>query len=1030
MKGVSNSIDFAKMEESVLKFWKDENIFQKSVDLNRNKEHYVFYDGPPFATGLPHYGHILTSYIKDSIPRYFTMRGFFVDRRWGWDCHGLPVEYEIEKKIGVSGKHDIEEYGIDKFNAECKNIVFRYADEWQEIIERLGRWVDFSRQYRTMDKTYMESVMWAFSEFYKKGLIYESPRVIQYCNRCQTPLSNFEVGLDDAFREKIDPAITIKARIKNSRNDNILVWTTTPWTLPSNVAIAVGKDLDYCLLKLEDETRVWIAKECIKRYKVLQNAEVLEEKKGDFFIGQHYEAFFNYNKEVETDGLFIVHGDFVETGTGTGFVHLAPTYGEDDARICAQWGIKGFDPIGLDGKFTQLVPDLEGIDVFDANPIIINKLKENKSFFCREEYRHNYPHCWRCDHPLIYRAISSWYLKVPEIKDDMLKNNQKIHWVPKHIKDGRFGKWLEGARDWSISRNRYWGSPVPVWKCDRCGKITVPSSIAELEELSGCEVHDLHRPAIDNVTWKCNEEGCCGHMRRVPEVLDCWFESGAMPFAQVHYPFENKEWFQKNFPAQFVVEYIAQTRGWFNTMVTEATGLFNKPPFTNAICHGVVLAEDGRKMSKHLKNYPDPMVVVNKYGSDALRIALLSSPIVRGQDLAFSESSVRDAMRRYILPLWNSFSFLTTYIELFNNYEPSEIISSTNRSDQYILAELELLKENVSSAIESYDFVKVYNVILNFIETLSKWYIRINRSRFWATDIAVDSKDAFDTLYTVMKESSLVMAPFIPFTCEYIYKYLGGYSAHLQAWPKSFIQRHNDKLLNDVDTVRAIIDAIQRIRATKNIKVRHPLKEAKVCGVEQHILDDYSKLIEEQTNVKNVVLCKNPDEIASIHIVLNKSLAPKLKQQFMMVKRAIENSEYNILPNGNMQVGEIIVDAVDFQIQRIALCDKDAVAQNRNVIVALSIEIDDELYLEGLARDANRYIQDLRKKKQMDYQKRIAIDVYVTKDWEKSFKKHISWISSQALIEEVYYSDIELCNPMVCENDESGVLMVNIRDID
>jgi len=1026
MKGVSNNVNFAKIEEEVLEYWRENNTFKKSLNKSKNNDQYVFYDGPPFATGLPHYGHILTTYIKDTIPRYFTMKGFYVDRRWGWDCHGLPVELEIEKNLDISGKKDIEEFGIDKFNDACKNIVFRYADEWIQIIERIGRWVDFDRQYRTLDLTYMESVMWAFSEFYKKGLIYETPRVVPYCNRCETPLSNFETGLDDSFRERTDPAITVKIAANDNSGENFLIWTTTPWTLPSNVAIAIGENIDYLLLK-NDYELLWIAKDCVGRYKnKLENAEVVKTIKGKELIGRKYTPIFDYNKN-NSNGCKIISADFVEVDTGTGFVHLAPTFGEDDSIACNRENINGFDPVGLDGKFTYLVPDLEGIDVFEANNPIIARLKENGKFFYRENYKHNYPHCWRCDNPLIYRAISSWYVKVTDFKDKMIANNQKINWIPKHIKDGRFGKWLEGIRDWSISRNRYWGSPIPVWKCSECNEIFVPDSIESISKISQQNVTDLHRPAIDNVLWKCTKPNCNGHFRRVPEVLDCWFESGAMPFAQVHYPFENKEWFNDNFPASFVVEYVAQTRGWFNTMVTEAAGIFNKPPFKNVICHGVVLAADGRKMSKRLKNYPDPMDVISKYGSDALRVCLLSSPVVKGLDISFSEDGVRDALRRYIIPLWNSFSFLTTYVELSKGYKPKEIVNSDNINDKYIFAEFENLKAELTHNIEAYDLPKCYSLLLGFTETLSKWHIRNNRARFWANELDNDVIAAFDTLYTIIKEFSVLCAPFYPFISEYIYKYLTGESVHLQDWLSAVEERKNEKLKEEVNVVRNIIESIRRIREKEKIKIRQPLQVAKVSGVTPKLLELYGSLIKDQTNVKEIQLCGNSDEISKMTITLAKTLAPKLKQNFMTVKNSVQNNEFELLPSGELKVGDFVLETTDFEVQRVPLLENEAVSQNRNIVVVLSLDINEELYLEGLSRDMNRLIQDLRKKLNLKYETRIQIQINATGDWLKSFSKHQKWIMSQTLANKVIYS--LSTEPLINENDETGILQINIDSI-
>ncbi len=1026
MKAVPNNVNFAKIDEEVLTFWKEENVFKQSLEKNREKEQYVFYDGPPFATGMPHYGHILTTYIKDTIPRYFTMKGFFVDRTWGWDCHGLPIEFEIEKELNLSGKKEIEEYGLDKFNSACQDIVLKYSDNWVSIIERIGRWVDFDRQYKTMDLPFMESVMWAFSEFYKKNLIYESPRVIPYCNRCETPLSNFETGLDDSYREKTDPAITIKVKNNDETSEFFLVWTTTPWTLPSNVVLAVGNEIDYVLVELEEGEKGWIAKDCIERYKnKLSNPKILKSAKGKDLVGKKYDPIFNYNKNNK-NGFKIISADFVETDAGTGIVHLAPTFGEDDSICCKKEGIEGFDPVGLDGKFTNLVPDFEGVDVFEANNEIIRALKEEHKFFYRENYKHNYPHCWRCDSPLIYRAINSWYIKVTDFKEKMVENNKTINWIPKHIRDGRFGKWLEGARDWSISRNRYWGSPIPVWKCDCCNEIHVPSSIKELETVSDMKVESLHRPAIDNIAWKCKKENCNGTFKRVPEVLDCWFESGAMPFAQVHYPFENKEWFNNNFPASFIVEYVAQTRGWFYTMVVESTALFNKPPFKNSICHGVVLAEDGRKMSKRLKNYPDPMEIVSKYGSDALRISLLSSPVVKGQDILFSENSVKEALRRYIIPLWNSFSFLTTYSELLKSCTPKSIENSNNINDKYIFSEFEDLKQELSKAIESYELPKCYNLLLDFIETLTKWYIRNNRARFWISELNNDSQEAFDTLFSIIKEFSIVSAPFIPFISEYIFKYLTGQSVHLEDWPQDVENRKDNKLVEDVKIVREVIEGIRRIRETEKIKIRQPLQVVRMTGVSEDIIDLYGELIKEQTNIKEIHIHSNAKEFAQENIVINtKLLAPKLKKDFNTVKAMISNNEFELLDNGNLKVGNFLIENSDFGIVNKPLFENDALTQNRNIVIALSMEITDTLYSEGLARELNRLIQDLRKQIDLKYDSRIEIKIDASGDWKKSFEEHKEWIMTQCLAKDVSYN-VE--KPLVEKNDERGVLKISISN--
>ena len=822
MAPVPSAISFPKMEEEVLDFWKKNRVFEKSLEKTKDKPPYIFYDGPPFATGMPHYGHILTSYIKDTIPRFFTMQGHFVDRRWGWDCHGLPIEYEIEKKLGISGKQAIEAYGIDRFNQACADIVLKYADSWEAIINRIGRWVDFGRQYRTMDLSYMESVMWVFKTLYDKGLIYESLKVVPYCNRCQTPLSNFETGLDDSFRLRDDPAVTVAFQDSKDPGMFYLAWTTTPWTLPSNLALAVNPDLDYCLVEKENSGKFVLAQARLDSYgRQLEGATIVKRFKGKDLVGKSYKPLFDFadeasqNASEKANRFTILAADYVLADSGTGIVHTAPAFGEEDFNLCRAAGIETFDLVGQDGCFTQAAGALAGTDVFQANALIIKQLKEKGQIFSHESFRHAYPHCWRCDNPLIYRTISSWYVKVTQFKALMSEKNLNINWIPGHIKEGRFGRWLEGARDWAISRNRFWGSPIPVWRCDTCNARFVPESIEQLSKISGQKVADLHRPNCDNIRFDCTAPGCKGKMTRVPEVLDCWFESGAMPYAQVHFPFENKSEFEQNFPASFIVEYVAQTRGWFYTLMVEAAAIMEKHPFENAICHGVILADDGRKMSKSLKNFPDPMKVVKEHGSDGLRIYLLSSAVVKGADIRFSEKGVKDSVRRYLIPLWNSLHFFTSYAQLAKGYTPEKIQwlnTDAALADRHMLSELETLKQQVDLAAKAYALPQVYAKILDFIETLSGWYIRNNRERFWVDKINPDSAAAFNTLYTVLVESACICAPFIPFTTEYIHRHLTGQSVHLSDWPVQVPERLDSELNQAVGQVRALIEGGRSLR--------------------------------------------------------------------------------------------------------------------------------------------------------------------------------------------------------------------------
>lgn len=1032
MKTLPTDVSFPRMEEEILQCWDDENTFQQSLDIRRDATPYIFYDGPPFATGLPHYGHILTSYIKDSIPRYFTMRGNFVDRRWGWDCHGLPVEYEVEKMLNFSGgKKEIEAYGIANFNDKCKEIVLRYAADWEKIVHRIGRWVDFKRQYKTMDLSYMESIMWVFSEMYRKGLIYEKLRVVTYCNRCETALSNFEAGLDDSYRDREDPAITVCFRSVDDPGVSFLAWTTTPWTLPSNLALGVNREIEYTLFSLSGGEQVWIAEACAHKYaKLLADAGKVRTVKGEALLGKAYMPPFD--AAAGTPNAFrILHGDFVDTSAGTGIVHLAPCFGEDDNIVCQEAGIALFDPVGINGKFTEKVPEFAGQDVFEANPNIIRVLKEKGLLFHREQYHHSYPHCWRCDNPLIYRTINSWYVSVSRFREEMVNNNKEIFWVPNHIRDGRFGQWLEGARDWSISRNRYFGAPIPVWRCEACGDIFVASSLASLKEKCGYAITDLHRPVCDQVEWACEKEGCAGHMKRVPEVLDCWFESGGMPYAQEHFPFENEDHFRKNFPASFIVEYISQTRGWFYTLMVESTILMGKPPFRNAICHGVILAEDGRKLSKRLRNFPDPIEVVNTHGSDALRICLLSSPVVKGQDIRFSEKGVHEAVRRYILPLWNVSHFFTSYAVLLEGYVPRLLDTATAEEDRHILSELEMFRKEIMQCMEKYDLPAVYRSIMAFLDTLSGWYVRNNRQRFWTTSLTEDAEQALNTLYTVLNELLLIIAPFIPFASDFIYRRLhDGKSVHLQDWPGERVERIDAALVKDIDKVRCIIETVRKIREKNRIKLRQPLDTVILSNVDASLVERYEQLIATQCNIKHIRAMANADELASAtYALVRKTAGPALKDDYGVVLKALGEGDFEMQPDGRILCRGHVLSGGMYTVtwtSRVDNVDVMPVDDASGTVAGLSLEITEGLKLEGLSREINRHLQDLRKKKQLEYDDRVALFVAAEGDWAKAFTTHKAWIMDQLLAEELHN---EAGEAEVSITDDSGSFLANLEKI-
>ncbi len=811
----NQNLDFARMEEDILRFWQEQKIFEKSVEIRNfsgeidednispvvepcalknhvncrhpkeERSEFVFYDGPPFANGLPHYGHLLTGFIKDLVARYQTMKGKKVERRFGWDTHGLPVEMETEKeltaKLGrqISGQIAIQEYGIEKFNDACRASVMRYADDWENYVTRQGRFVDFKNSYKTMDLSYMESVIWAFKQLFDKGLLYEDFRVVPYSWACQTPLSNFETRMDNSYRQKASKAVTIKFELENSpfgAKTSLVAWTTTPWTLPSNLGLAVGKEIEYAVLKKGDENLILAAGLVEKFAKDLGEIEIIKTVKGSELVGLKYKPLFPYLVEKTKNSFVILHGDFVSTEEGTGIVHLAPGFGEDDQLLCKANGIPTLCPVDEGGKFTNEMFDLpelsiKGKQVFETNDDIIKYLKGTGAWLKTEQYLHNYPHCWRTDTPLIYRAVSSWYVEVTKFKDRMVELNQGVNWIPNHIKDGQFGKWLEGARDWSITRNRFWGCPVPVWKSET-GKIRVFGSVAELEKISGQKVENLHRPFIDNITFEENGET----YKRVSDVLDCWFESGSMPYAQVHYPFENKEWFEDNFPADFITEYVAQTRGWFYTLFVLSTALFDRAPFKNVICHGTILDEKSQKLSKRLRNYADPLEVFSTQGSDAMRFYMISQPVMRGQELRIDKEgkAIRDTLRLSIKPLINAFNFFCLYANAdgikANRIEYKQDLS--NILDRYILAKLKATVTKIDAAMTNYDTVSACEEFNQFFEALNNWYIRRNRQRFWKGELDADKQNAYDVLYTVLVTMCETSAPLLPFTSEFVWKSL------------------------------------------------------------------------------------------------------------------------------------------------------------------------------------------------------------------------------------------------------------------
>lgn len=862
-----------KYEEQILKFWKDNNIFEESIHIREGAPYFSFYDGPPFATGKPHYGHILITTIKDAVLRYKTMKGFQVPRRVGWDCHGLPVENLIEKELNIKNKKEIEELGVDKFNEYCKKSVFACVEDFEKTLERVGRWADYSNAYSTMDKDYTESVWWVLKKLWDKNLVKKDYRVSPYCPRCATTLSNFEVN--QGYKGVKNRSIYVKLKLKN-RDEFLLIWTTTPWTLPQNVAVAINKEEDYVCVKSNNEKYI-LAK---KRLEILNEEYKIEKEfKGEKLLKLRYEPVFNYLKNVEKveNAFQVVHGDFVGTEDGTGLVHVATMYGEDDHNIGKKYDLPFIHTVDESGNFLDFVEDYKGRYVFDTNKDIINDLKNRGVLYKEELVEHTYPFCWRCDSPLMYYAKESYYLMVTKFKEELIENNKKIHWVPSHIKEGRFGKWLQGARDWDFARNRFWGAPIPIWKCEECENMVCVGSIKELEKLKiEGNIEDLHKPYIDNVYLKCE---CGGKMKRTPEVFDCWFESGSMPYAEWHYPFENKELVEKTFPADFIAEGLDQTRGWFYTLHVIATALTledinlgkNNPAFKNVIVNGLVLDKTGRKLSKRLKNYPEVSDIFEKYGADALRYFLLSSTNI-GEDYRFSEDRVKEVWRKIILSLENCFTFYNTYKK--NGKETK----SNNILDRWILSKLTTLNKEMVQYLDNYELTRAIRLFNDFIDDFSNWYIRRSRRRFQKPESNLEFEEAETTLRFILKEISKIMAPFIPFITEKIYQELKDdgelSSVHLCDFPELKDDLVDIKLEDEMKEAREIVNLALNERMEKGIKVRQPLAFAKIKKkIDKRLID----IIKDEINVKEILI----DNSISEEVLLNFELTDELKEEGM-----------------------------------------------------------------------------------------------------------------------------------------------------
>ncbi len=1048
------------IEEEILQYWKENNTFEKSVESRDAGEagsnEFVFYDGPPFANGLPHYGHLLTGYVKDVVGRHQTMNGHRVERRFGWDTHGLPAELETERELGIVDKTQVEGptgIGIQAFNEACELSVLRYTRQWEDYVTRQARWVDFKDDYKTLDPEYMESTLWAFKTLYDKDYIYEGYRVLPYCWNDETPLSNHELKMDDdVYQDRQDQTATVGVVMLdedgNPTDDLALIWTTTPWTLPSNLAIAVGPDVDYVVAAPKEGDlagkRVIVAKALLEEHAKELGATpedvgelVVEELKGTDLEGRRYAPMFPYFANVEDgapgpNAFQIVTADFVTTEDGTGLVHMAPAFGEDDMNVCLANGIKTVVPVDEGGLFTAEVSDYQGTQVFDANKLILADLRDQTGPIARMDedrrpqlvrqasYVHSYPHCWRCREPLIYRAVSSWFVEVPKFKDRMLELNKEINWVPGHLQDGQFGKWLEGARDWSISRTRFWGAPIPVWKSDNpeYPRVDVYGSYQQISDDFGVPVDqiDLHRPAVDTLV-RPNPDDPTGKsmMRRVPEVLDCWFESGAMPFASVHYPFENQEWFEDHYPGDFIVEYIGQTRGWFYTLHVLATALFDRPAFRTSLVHGIILGNDGRKMSKSLRNYPDVSGVFETYGSDAMRWFLLNSPVVRGGNLMVTEEGIRDAVRQVLLPLWNTYYFLTLYGNASNGGQgispvrldgEDSSIAALGEMDRYLLARTKEVAQDVRQAMDDYDIPKATNLLRGHLDVITNWYVRTQRDRFWAED-----QDAFNVLYTTLVVFAEAAAPLMPLLTEEIWRGLtGGESVHLTTYPQLPASWDNPGLVEHMDQVRDLVSAAHGLRKANSVRVRQPLGELTVVVENPEELAGFAPVIASEVNVKNVEFAAPED--SGFEAQQQLGLNPR---EFSADIRPLTSKLFAASKSGQWQLSEdgstVTFDGVEAGGKPVVLTgnqftvttkvsgtgDEVAAVLDNGAFVVLDTALTKELEDEGYARDLVRTVQDARKDAGLHVADRINLTIQVPAGQEDAVAKHREMICEETL---------------------------------
>ncbi len=1028
-RSVDPEVRFSAMEERILALWEQDRAFQESVRRRPADRRFVFFDGPPFATGLPHYGHLLAGTIKDIVPRYWTMKGFRVERRFGWDCHGVPIENLIQDQLGLNTVRDIETFGVEKFNEACRAGVLKYTREWRKTVTRMGRWVDFDHEYKTMDLSFMESVWWVFQQCFERGLIYQGYRIQPYSPALATPLSNFEVN--QGYRLRQDPSVTVIFPLEGS-DEALLAWTTTPWTLPSNLAVAIRGNLEYSLVAREGR-KYWIAESRRAAY-FADDDPVLDKVQGQALAGRRYRPLFQYAPYLSEKQYTLLVADFVSDADGTGAVHIAPSFGEEDFQLGLREGLGLFDPLDAEGRFTHLVPEWTGIGAKDADKSILHRLKSEGRVFRHETLEHSYPHCWRTDVPLLYRALKNWFLAVDKpitsadgetktLKEWMIDCNRQIRWVPEHIRDGRFGKWLEGARDWNLSRNRFWGTCIPIWLAEDGDAICVGSR-AELEALSGTPVGDLHKHVVDSVTIRTTDKKTFdpnGKLyRRTPEVLDCWFESGSMPYAQNHFPFENPAGLDACFPADFIAEGLDQTRGWFYTLTVLAAALFQKPAMKNVIVNGIILAEDGQKMSKRLRNYPDPLELVERVGADAVRLFMIDSAAVKGEELKFSETGVKNLVRAVLLPLWNALSLFVTYANADASkgqltWKPTAGAAvSPHELDRWILSDLQALLQRVAAEMEGYRLYNVVPALVAFIDDLTNWYIRRSRRRFWKSENDQDKNAAYATLYRVLVDFSQVLAPFLPFLSEEIYQVLVRevlppgqvpVSVHHCDFPAFDPAVHDEALNAKMALARQAVNLGRSLRAEKNLKHRQPLRQLLVVARGETAmgqLQSLEDLIREELNVKEVVILRDESAFVTYQAKANfKTLGPRLGKSMKAVADAVADLGHAdivaALKAGKLPVLGNELAAEDLQIIRSVRAGL-TVAASPDLTVALDTTVDEPLRLEMLARETVNRIQTLRKESGLTVTDVIRVGVQnPTPLLRKALMTHSSYISAEVL---------------------------------